>query len=324
METDKVEQFMKLKTKVVFGESFILNQMTRILGGAQKHTYLAETKSGFCFVIYIWDKSTSYFTYDEDENIFSSSSSLLFELNNNLMLQYNVLTPKLYFMDRSKGEQDYEYAFAEYIDGTDMDDIITHHEDRLPRVLSSLETSITNLHKIKSGFVGQLNRMQTKEFDVLEHSLRAAQKNIEYLKAADDSNKKLYMGVWDKLLKLSKIMEKRQEYTFIHGELGPNHVLVDKYDNAYLIDIEGGKYCDLEEEISFLNIRFGILLHNLEMDMDLDSDRLEFYHIGHCLNNLSGAIQLKLKNYYDMDDVNGMIRHFNGLLKEVVGQQVAD
>lgn len=33
---------------------------------------------------------------------------------------------------------------------------------------------------------------------------------------------------------------------------------------------------------------------------------------------------MKLKNYYDMDDVNGMIRHFNGLLKEVVGQQVAD
>lgn len=322
MEADKVEPFMKLKTKVVFGDSFILNRMTRILGGAQKHTYLAETKSGFCFIIYIWDKSTTYFTYNEEKDVFSSSSSLLFELNNKLMLQHNVLTPKLYFMDRSKGEQDYEYAFAEYIDGTDMDDIIAQQEDRLPGVLSSLKASINNLHKIKSDFVGQLNQMQTEEFDVLEHTLKAAQKNIEYLKAADGSNEKLYMGVWDKLLKLSKIMEKRQEYTFIHGELGPNHVLVDKYDNAYLIDIEGGKYCDLEEEISFLNIRFGSLLENLEMD--LDSDRMEFYHIGHCLSNLSGAIQLKLKDYYDMDDVNGMIQHFNGLLKEVVGQQVVD
>ncbi len=145
--------------------------MTRILGGAQKHTYLAETKCGFCFIIYIWDKSTTYFTYNEEKDIFSSSSSLLFELNNKLMLQHNVLTPKLYFMDRSKGEQDYEYAFAEYIDGTDMDDIIAQQEDRLPRVLSSLKTSINNLHKIKSDFVGQLNQMQTEEFNVLEHSL---------------------------------------------------------------------------------------------------------------------------------------------------------
>lgn len=322
METDKVEQFMKLKTKVVFGNSFLLNRMTRILGGAQKHTYLAETENGFCFVIYIWDKSTSYFTYDEKEDIFSSSSSQLFELNNNLMLQHNVLTPKLYFMDRSKGEQDYDYAFAEYIDGTDMDDIITNHEDRLPTVLRSLKTSITSLHKIKNDFVGQLNRMQTGEFDVLVHSLKVAQKNIDYLKAADGGNKKLYMRVWDKLQELSKNMEKRQAYTFIHGELGPNHVLVDKCDNAYLIDIEGGKYCDLEEEASFLNIRFGTLLHDLETD--LDSDRMEFYHIGHCLNNLSGAIQLKLKDYYDMDDINGMIQYFNRLLEEVVGQRAAD
>jgi hypothetical protein len=322
METDKVERFMKLKTKVVFGDSFILNRMTRILGGAQKHTYLAETENGFCFVIYIWDKSTSYFAYNEEEDIFSSSSSQLFELNNNLMLQHDVLTPKLYFMDRSKKEQDYEYAFAEYIDGTDMDDMISNHEDRLPGVLDSLKTSITNLHKIKSKFAGQLNRMQAEEFDILKHSLGVAQKNIEYLKEADGGNKKLYMRVWDKLLELSNAMEKRQEYTFIHGELGPNHVLVDKYDNAYLIDIEGGKYCDLEEEISFLNIRFGSLLENLEID--LDSDRMEFYRIRHCLNNLSGAIQLKLKDYYDMDDVNGMIQYFNGLLKEVVGEQEVD
>ena len=206
MGTDKAQHFMKLKTKAVFGDSFILNRMTRILGGAQKHTYLAETESGFCFVIYIWDKSTSYFTYNEEKDIFLSSSSLLFELNNNLMLQHNVLTPKLYFMDRSKGEQDYEYAFAEYIDGTDMDDIIAQQEDRLPRVLSSLKTSITNLHKIKSYFAGQLNRLQTEEFNVLEHSLRTAQKNIEYLKAAYGSNIKLYMGVWYKLLELSKII----------------------------------------------------------------------------------------------------------------------
>lgn len=98
--------------------------------------------------------------------------------------------------------------------------------------------------------------------------------------------------------------------------------MVDKCDNAYLIDIEGGKYCDLEEEASFLNIRFGTLLHDLETD--LDSDRMELYHIGHCLNHLSGAIQLKLKDYYDMDDINGMIQYFNGLLEEVVGQRAAD
>lgn len=322
METDKVQQYMGVKTKEIFGNSFVLNRMTRILGGAQKYTYLAETDTGFCFIIYIWDKSTSYFTYNEKEDIFSSSSAELFKLNNDLMIQYNVLTPKLYFMDRSRGDQDYEYAFAEYIDGTDMDDIISRHSERLPKVLDSLKASITNLHKVKSEFAGQLNRMQTEEFDIIGYSFKLALKNIEYLKVADDSNRKLYMEVWEKLRELTRGLQKRQEYTFIHGELGPNHVMVDKYDNAYLIDIEGGKYCDLEEEASFLKIRFGKLFENL--DNGLDPKRMEFYHIGHCLNNLSGAIQLKLKDYYDLDDVNGMIGYFNELLRVVLGAAGGD
>ncbi len=317
MDTHKVQNYMGIKSKEVFGNSFVLNRMTRILGGAQKHTYLAETDNGFCFIIYIWDKSTSYFTYNENEDIFSCSSAELFELNNKLMIQHNVLTPKLYFMDRSKGDQKYEYAFAEYINGTDMDEIISRQSECLPTVLDSLKASITNLHKEKSEFAGQLNRMQTEEFDIIGYSLKLALKNIIYLKEADDSNSKLYVKISEKLVELTQGLQKRQEYTFIHGELGPNHVMVDKYDNAYLIDIEGGKYCDLEEEASFLKIRFGKFFDNL--DNGLDPKRMEFYHVGHCLNNLSGAIQLKQKGYYDLDDVNGMIGYFKGLLRTVLG-----
>lgn len=64
----------------------------------------------------------------------------------------------------------------------------------------------------------------------------------------------------------------RKEYTFTHGELGPNHVIVDNEDNE---------------------------------------TRMLFYLIGHCLSNMRGAIELKQKGYYDMDDVNGMIDFFH-------------
>ncbi len=228
MENEMVQQFMALKTKEFFGNSFILNRLTRILGGAQKHTYLAEAENGFHFIIYIWDKSTSYFTYSEKEDVFYSSSAQLFELNNNLMIQHSVLTPKLYYMDRSKREKNYEYAFAEYIDGIDMEGIMSQHSEHLPKALDSLKSSIANLHSIKSGYAGQLNHMQTAEFDI---------------------------------------------------------------------------------------IRFGNLFEYLEKE--LDPKRMEFYHICHCLGNLSGATQLKLKGYYDMDGVNGMIEYFNDLLSKV-------
>lgn len=97
--------------------------------------------------------------------------------------------------------------------------------------------------------------------------------------------------------------------------MGPNHVIVDKDNNAYLIDIEGAKYCDVEEELSFLDMRFNKLLK--ETESDVDEQRMFLYHIGHCMGNLRGALELKQKGYYDMDDVNGMIDFFHNQLSDI-------
>lgn len=310
---------MAQKAGQIFGNAFILNRMKRVLGGAQKHTYLAETENNFKFIIYIWDKSTSYFSYDCKKDVFSSSSAQLFEENNKFMMQHNVNVPKLYYMDRSKENQEYEYAFVEYIDGIDMDEIISKYPERLHFVLPSLKNSIDNLHNIKSAVVGQLNNFQTSEFNIIDFSFNSAQKDIDYLIQVDDKNKELYSELSDILCQSTQSMTTRDEYTFIHGELGPNHVIVDESNNAFLIDIEGAKYCDLEEETSFLKIRFGNNYKNL-INKQLDQKRMEFYHLCHCLGNLSGAIKLKIDNYYDIDDVKGMINYFISLLRKVVDE----
>lgn len=43
----------------------------------------------------------------------------------------------------------------------------------------------------------------------------------------------------------------------MHGELGPDHVLVDRQGQPVLIDIEGLMHFDAEWEHAFLRIRFG-------------------------------------------------------------------
>lgn len=96
----------------------------------------------------------------------------------------------------------------------------------------------------------------------------------------------------------------------IHGELGPNHVMVDEENHAYLIDIEGAKFYDVEEENSFFRMRFGNRFAGW-LEEEVDEKRMAFYHIGHCFGHLRGAVELKQKNYYDMEDVDGMIRVFH-------------
>lgn len=283
-----MKEFISEKVKKVFGKDYVLASMERLLGGAQKHTYLAKCENGFSFVIYQWNEHTTYFNYDSELTVFRSSSAILLEENNKIMLENEVLTPKIYFIDRKRIEQNYDYAFVEYIDGVDMDYIITQESERLPKAIESLTENINKLHQIKSKSVGQADRMQDEEFNILALSLDNLLQDCTYLINNDVAYKKMYIYAKEQASILVKNLSKRSEYTFIHSELGPNHVILDKDNNAYLIDIEGAKYCDVEEENSFLKIRFDNRLKDISDEVD--ADRMLFYRIGHCFGNLKGAI----------------------------------
>ena len=176
-----MEAYMSQKVMEVFGEEYELAFMERILGGAQKYTYLAKCTNGFEFIIYQWGKGTTYFENNTENAMFCSSSATLFQSNNELMRKCGVLTPKLFYMDTSKRECDYEYAFVEYINGHDMVYIMEKEPNRLQEVLESLSVSITKLHGIKSDVVGQVGRMQTPDFDIILFVLEGIRQNSSYL-----------------------------------------------------------------------------------------------------------------------------------------------
>jgi len=314
-----MKEYIVSKVKSVFGKEYKLASMERILGGAQKYTYLAKCTNGFEFIIYQWGNETTYFENFGENAVFCSSSAKLFQSNNELMKNHGVLTPKLFYMDRTRCECNYDFAFVEYIKGYDMDYIIAKEPHRLQKVLESLRASIDRLHGIKSETAGQVDRMQASDFDVISFELEQLRQNSNYLKEHDDEYFDCYVQVETKAIEYASKLKKRKEYTFIHSELGPNHVIVDKDDNAYLIDIEGAKFYDVEEELSFLHIRFDKMLDIAECAVD--EQRMYFYHLGHCLGNLQGAIELKRQGYYDMEDVNGMIEFFHKQVIEICKEE---
>lgn len=310
-----MKEFIQNKINHVFGNDYRLINMEPLLGGAQKHCFLAECGNGFSFVIYKWCEETTYFTYDSETAIFRSSSASLFEENNKIMLENGVLTPKIYFIDRTRNEQNYDYAFVEYIDGLDIENISSKSPQRMSKAIESLTNNINKLHKIRSNRVGQIDRMQDEEFDILTFYFENLCEDCDYLINNDKDFKEMYLYAKEEASLLLKRISKSTEYTFTHGELGPNHVIVDKDNNAFLIDIEGAKFCDVEEENSFLKIRFNNLLQ--AVDDEVDEDKMLFYHITHCFGNLRGAIELKAKGYYDMDDLNSMINFFHSEIQNL-------
>ncbi|WP_274648723.1 phosphotransferase [Paenibacillus humicola] len=88
----------------------------------------------------------------------------------------------------------------------------------------------------------------------------------------------------------------RDRFGFIHGELGPDHVLVNGRLEPMMIDIEGAEFCDIEHEHSFLQFRFGEFYRYLERP-GLDPERMRFYKLAHHLSCASGGIKLLQRGF---------------------------
>jgi hypothetical protein len=100
----------------------------------------------------------------------------------------------------------------------------------------------------------------------------------------------------------------RSEYGLIHGELGPDHVLVDRLGQPVLIDIEGLMFFDAEWEHAFLRIRFGEHYQWLDRG-NLDEQRLAFYTLAMRLSLVAGPLRLLDGDFPDRDAMMRIAEH---------------
>jgi aminoglycoside phosphotransferase (APT) family kinase protein len=83
----------------------------------------------------------------------------------------------------------------------------------------------------------------------------------------------------------------RETYGLVHGELGPDHVLVTPAGEPVMIDFEGLAYFDVEWDHAWLQMRFGDTYPALR-PVDLDPDRLELYRYAQVLSLIEGPLRI--------------------------------
>ncbi|WP_242454634.1 hypothetical protein [Bailinhaonella thermotolerans] len=103
-------------------------------------------------------------------------------------------------------------------------------------------------------------------------------------------------------------MTPREEYGLIHGELGPDHVLVDGDGHAVLIDIEGLMYFDVEWEHVFLRLRFGERYAALSQP-GLDPQRLDLFMLAMRLSLVAGPLRLLDGDFPDRSFMQSIAEH---------------
>ncbi|WP_245237496.1 phosphotransferase [Paenibacillus ihuae] len=297
----------------VFGNAYLVSSVSKMQGGAQKVVYKVNCTNGFSCVLYIWDLSMNFFQQEIEENNINiqSYSSDLFAFNNRFLTENSIRTPALYNLNNERTQYSYDYALVEYISGQKAEAYFGHPDPRVQEhVLQQVGALVTAMHSNERNIYGtpqQLHNGSNQgqchllQLDNAKLQLSYAAKHIEFIGANQEK-------ILDKLYELEARIKPRRQYGLIHGELGPDHVLVNDRLDPFLIDIEGVQFFDIEHEHSFLELRFGKFYRYLKND-SLDPDRMRFYWFHHHISLTSGGLKLLHRGYPDQQFAGNLAKY---------------
>jgi hypothetical protein len=107
---------------------------------------------------------------------------------------------------------------------------------------------------------------------------------------------------------LAEPIEPRVAAALIHGELGPDHVLLDRRGEPVLIDIEGARYFDVEAEHVWMRMRFGEHYAKLNRG-GLDKDRLRLYQLCMHLDLVAGPLRIADSSHPEREWFRSLAEH---------------
>jgi aminoglycoside phosphotransferase (APT) family kinase protein len=201
-----------------------------------------------------------------------------------------VAVPQLLAFDDTTAELPFAAAVVEDIAGGSLEAHLVGYPDQAAVALGRLAEALQRLHSSRRDDIGTLAHPVSGascEVIAVRRATRhpaAAARQLPELAAAQAA----LVGVLERLL---AAVPARRDHRLIHGELGPDHVLLDAAGSPYLIDIEGLMYFDVEWEHAFLRLRFHEHYEALRVE-GLDESRLRLYALCLHLSLVAGPLQL--------------------------------
>ncbi|MGW4562911.1 phosphotransferase family protein [Streptomyces sp. NPDC004561] len=268
-------------------------------------------------IAYLWDGAENYWPAAEgDDDLtdpFSPGLGLdLFEAAHTRLHALGVRVPEVLLLDGDGVHCPADLAIVEDVRGENLERLLARDPRAAAPVLAGLEEALRAMRGHRAPTYGKVavvergdtSRGTSCEGVVLDRALRdlaeAASRDPRIAGARD--------RLEERLLDLAAAVRPRAEYAVVHGELGPDHVLVDAGGNPVLIDIEGTMYFDVEWEHVFLRIR----LHDAyrpPAEDGLDEDRLALYTLAQRLSLTAGPLRLLDGDFPDRTFMAGIAEH---------------
>lgn len=302
---------------IAFGSARRLNSMVRLRGGSKKGVYRLFFDDGSTAILYVWSVSENYWptppdgTDSDRADPFSEASGAdLFEASSACLSALNVRVPQVYFLDRSKRHFPSDLAVVEDVRGGTLESRLQHDPQGSEQTLIRLGTALQTMRQHQGQYLGKValagrgNARQDRSCEqiVLDRALR----DLAFATLRVEHLAQVSVRLEEEVCELASLVYPRNEYSLIHGELGPDHVLVDTRGDPVLIDIEGTMFFDVEWEHVFLQLRFGKYYQWLRAN-DLDDQRLRFYTLALHLSLVAGPLRLLDGDFPEREAMMGIV-----------------
>ncbi|AJF69367.1 phosphotransferase family protein [Streptomyces vietnamensis] len=273
----------------------------RLRGGSKKGVYRVHTSGSRAasVIVYSWAEAENFWPAAEAIDAahpFAPASGLVpFLAAQRRLDRLGVRVPQVLLADDSRRRCPADVAVVEDVAGGTLEALLKTDPAHASHALSELAAMLDVMHQQHSRHYGRVDVLErgdkasgdSCEQLVLERAIEDLAEAAERVPRIESAAAPLH----DRLQELATRVAPRTQHGLIHGELGPDHVLVDASGHPVLIDIEGLMFFDVEWEHVFLQLRFGDQYPALSRP-GLDPVRLDLYMLAMRLSLVAGPLRL--------------------------------
>ncbi|WP_326554227.1 phosphotransferase family protein [Micromonospora sp. NBC_01813] len=272
--------------------------LDRLTGGSKKGVYRLRLDDQTTVILYLWAADENYWPpapVVPDDPFTDASGADLFAANHAALTAVGARTPRLLMLDRESRYLQADLALVEDVGAVTLEALMEQDPAAAATPLSALGDALRRMHTTLGPHYGKLSAIARGEAPQARSTEDiVADRALGHLDAAAARDTRLadaHERIADHVRRLRCAVTARKEYGLVHGELGPDHVLVTPTGEPAMVDIEGLTYFDVEWEHAWLQMRFGDAYSAL-CPVDLDPHRLEFYRYAQVLSLIEGPLRI--------------------------------
>ncbi|GIF24423.1 hypothetical protein BJ973_007902 [Actinoplanes tereljensis] len=270
--------------------------LTRLAGGTKKGVYRVRLGDGGTVILYRWAAEENYWppvgTVPDDP--FTGEAGIAeFAANHAALRDAGVRVPELLRLDH-----DGAFALVEDAGAESLERLMERDPAAAAAPLAELGAALRRMHAGVTAHYGPptpaAGPQRPAEDMVVDRALG-------HLAAVADQDVRLTAErdrIEDHLRGLRAAVPPRREYALVHGELGPDHVLVNPAGEPVMIDFEGLIRFDAEWDHAWIEMRFGADYPRLDPG-PLDPARFALYSYAQVLSLIEGPLRIAGTDFPD-------------------------